>query len=452
MRGRLRTAVVLLSPLLLFASEANRSCPLGPSHSFDSAAMYRSVSATAEMVAPSGTGGGRLRAVGVAPAGSAFPREVNFIDRHLFGAMRSAGIVPAPIAGDEEFLRRVTLDLTGTIPDAQSVVDFVKDSSPDKRSRKIDELLASEAFVDRWTMWFGDLVQNVSASSNVRLYSLGRNAYYNWIRDSIRARKPYDAMVRELLAGKGDNFTSGPANYVVRQLQNNGPPQDTFDNLAAHSGEKFLGMPLLCLSCHDGAGHLELVNRGLQTKKRSDFWGMAAFFSRTTSRASRYTDPNNPNAFILRFDVADNTNGAYRLNTTSGNKTPRQPVAGGPDSVEPAYMFTGEKPRPGESYRDAYGRMLTGDRQFARAAVNYLWKEMFAIGIVEPVGGFDLARLDPAALPPGQTLQPVNPQLLEELTSEFIALKYDLRGMLRTIAMSSAYQLSSKYPAGVWNE
>src|SRR5437764_516187 len=121
-------------------------------------------------------------------------------------------------------------------------------------------LLLGDAFVDRWAMWFGDLVQNVQVSSNIREYYVGRNAYHNYIHDSIKNGKAYDQMVREVISGKGDSFSTGASDYWVRQIQPNGPVQDTYDNLAAHSGEKFLGMPFLCLSCHNGLGHLDLVN------------------------------------------------------------------------------------------------------------------------------------------------------------------------------------------------
>lgn len=363
-------------------------------------------------------------------------RSSSFIDAHVDAKLAANGIAPAAIAGDEEFLRRVTVDLTGAIPTAAEVEAFLADPSGDKRAKKIDALLASPAFTDRWTMWFGDLVQNVQIATNSREYYIGRNAYYQWIRASIAANKPYDAMVRELLAGEGNSFESGVANYIVRQIQRNGPPQDTFDNLAAHSAEKFLGMPLLCLSCHDGKGHLELVNWYLRGKTRDDFWKMAAFFSRTTARGIRHNDPAFPNANIFRFEVATNPAGTYRLNTTDGNKSPRAPVAGQSDVVTPAFLTTGEEPRPGEPYRVAYGRMLTADRQFARATVNYLWHEMFGTGLVEPLNAFDLTKLE---------TQPSHPQLLEDLAGAFIASNYDLRATLRTIALSSAYQRSSKY-------
>jgi len=360
----------------------------------------------------------------------------NFIDTHIFTKLGRDSVPDAAPAGDAEFLRRVTLDLTGTIPTPAEAQAFLADTSPDKRAKKIDALLQSEAFNDRWTMWFGDLVQNVQVATNSREYYLGRNAYYRWIRESIASRKPYDAMVRELLAGEGISFDVGVANYVVRQLQRNGPPQDTYDNLAAHSAEKFLGMPMLCISCHDGVGHLELVNTYLRNKKREDFWKMAAFFARTTARGERYTDPANPNANAVRFTVATNPQGAYRLNTTDGNKTPRQPKTGESDVVSPAFLLTGEQPKADEPLRVAYGRMLTADRQFARATVNQLWREMFGRGLVEPVNAFDLSKLD---------TQPSHPALLEDLATEFIARSYSIRELLRTIAMSKAYQLSSAY-------
>ena len=364
------------------------------------------------------------------------PMGGNEIDGEIFAKLAAANIEPARVAGDEEFLRRIYVDLTGTIPAASEVEAFLNDPASDKRSKKIDELLRSEAFTDRWTMWFGDLVQNVQISNSSREYYLGRNAYYAWIRESIATNKPYDAMVRELLAGEGINFNVGVANYVVRQMQNNGPPQDTYDNLAAHSAEKFLGMPMLCISCHDGAGHLELVNWYLRGKSREDFWKMAAFFSRTTSRGERYTDPANPNVNVFRFNVGSNPAGMYRLNTVDGNKSPRQPKTGQSNVVTPAFILTGEEPRIGEPYRVAYGRMLTADRQFARNTVNLLWKEMFGRGIVEPVNAFDLAKLE---------TQASHPALLEKLTSELIAKNYNIRELLRTIATSNTYQLSAKY-------
>jgi hypothetical protein len=360
----------------------------------------------------------------------------NFIDTHVGAKLAASSIAPAAIAGDEEFLRRVTLDLTGAIPTTSDVLAFVADTRSDKRARRIDDLLRSDAFTDRWTLWFGDLVQNVQVANNSREYYLGKNAYHAWIKESIRSGMPYDAMVREVLAGEGDNFQVGVANYIVRQIQRNGPPPDTLDNLAAHSAEKFLGIPALCISCHNGAGHLELVNWWLRGKTREDFWKMAAFFSRTTVRGARYTDPANPNANVIKYLIAVNPNGAYPLGSTDGNKSPRYVPPGAPATVAPAFITNGETPRAGEPYRVAYGRILTADRQFARATMNLLWKEMMGRGLVEPVNSFDLSKL---------ATQPTHPALLEALADELIAKSFSLREVLRTIALSNTYQLSSTY-------
>ena len=439
-------AVIAVTPALLLAGE-KQTCPMGP---FDfragrdlQAATYHRLSIAAETVAPS-----RRRPSEPPSLISPYPNAVNIIDGEIFGRMKKDSVPGAIVSSDSEFLRRVTLDLTGAIPDPAAVQSFLADTSADKRVRLIDHLLATEGFTDRWTMWFGDLVQNVQQSSSSREFPQGRNTYYAFIRDSIRGGKAYDQMVREILAAKGDSFVNGGADYWVRQIQPNGPIQDTYDNLAAHSGEKFLGMPMQCISCHNGFNHLELVNTYLKGKTRADFWGNAAFFARTRSQRGT-TDPANPN--IVSLTIEDMAAGNYNLNTTSGNKTPRTLLNGSP-VVAPAFLLTGEGPRPGETWRDAYGRILTAHPQFARATVNYIWKEMFGLGIVEPVNNFDLARLDPATLAAGASLQPTHPALLRDLATQFAASGYNLRWLLKTIAMSNAYQLSSHFTSAPWNE
>jgi hypothetical protein len=141
----------------------------------------------------------------------------------------------------------------------------------------------------------------------------------------------------------------------------------------------------------------------------------------------------------------------YALNTTNGNKTPRQPV-GNTAVIEPAFILSGERPAASESPRAAYARILTAHPQFARATVNYVWKEMFGLGIVEPADSFDLLRQDAATLAPGATLQPTHPLLIMKLADSFRSSGYDIRALLKTITVSNAYQLSGRYTAGEWNE
>jgi Protein of unknown function (DUF1549)/Protein of unknown function (DUF1553) len=438
-------AAVVIAPTLLLGAE-KQSCPSASSSSLrvnrSLAQVYQQLSVTAEAVAPSG---GRHRAV-QPPKKSAivYPPKINFVDTEIFGKMEKDGIAPAPLSSDEELLRRASIDIAGQIPSPATVKSFVADTAADKRTKMIDSMLASDGYVDRWTMWFGDLVQNVRNTTNSREGAPGRNAYYNFIRTSIRDNKPYDQLVREIIMSSGDSYAeaSGGTNYWIRQIQPNGPIQDTWDNLASHSGEKFLGMPVLCLSCHNGLGHLESVNTYLRSKSRYEFWGSAAFFSRTRTQAIGATGS---------FQLTQVPNGNYLLNTVSGNKSPRQPV-NGQSTVPPTFFLTGEGPRTGEEWRTAYARILTAHPQFARATVNYVWKEMFGLGIVEPTNNIDMNRLDPAKLAAGQTLQPTHPALLEQLTTEFIANKFDFKWLVRTIAVSNAYQLSTKYTASEWSE
>lgn len=436
-----------LAGLGLAVSAAGQSgdCTFNPRQwAASPAVQWRQISRQAEMLTlEKGEVSSRRRAVNRPPA-------QNFIDDEIFGKMQRDGVRWTVPADDDEFLRRVSLDLTGEIPNQETVKTFLADRSSGKREKIIDRLLRSDAFTDRWTMWLGDLVQNIFMSAASAEYIQGRKVSSDYLRQSIASSKPYDQIVRELIASSGSSFHDGPTVYWVRQVPSNVdglPPQDTFDNMSAATGEQFLGMPLQCLSCHNGLGHLEKVNRGLSRRARLDFWKNAAFFAQTKWYRSPHPVTGVPETFI-----SDTNTGEYQLNTTSGNKTPRVPTADGQDSVGPAFFLTGEGPRPGETRRGAYARILTANPQFARNTVNLLWKELFGLGIVEPVNSFDLARQNSATLPSGLTLQPTHPELLNKLAQAFVSSGYDLRAILRIMVMSNAYQLASRYTPGPWDE
>ncbi|HEV2721682.1 MAG TPA: DUF1549 domain-containing protein [Thermoanaerobaculia bacterium] len=444
----LRTGAAAVFVLLAIgarsSAEERAECSFNPGAFPSAAIVFHELSARAELVA------GPLRHRATVPPPAPPPPTTftakNFIDDEIFGKMLKDGVRWTSASSDEEFLRRITLDLTGAIPDADAVKAFVADTSPGKRDALIDKLLASDGFTDRWTMWLGDHVQNVQTAANTKIELAARNSYYRYLHDAIAANKPYDQIVRELVAGAGSSKTNGAVVFWVRQIQSNGPIQDTFDNLSAFSGDRFLGMPFVCLSCHNGLGHLELVNSAMSKRTRYDFWRDAAFFARG-GISNIAADPTTGTAI---YTIGD-SQGEYKLNTTTGNKTPREPQ-NGVAVAAPAFFLTGETPGAAEVRRQAYARMLTASPQFARATVNYVWKEIFGAGIVEPADSFDLDRQDPAALAPGAALQPTHPQLLTKLAQFFVASNYDLRALIRTIVVSNAYQLSSRYDPGPWNE
>jgi hypothetical protein len=372
------------------------------------------------------------------------PRK-NFIDDFIFGRMERAGIQPAPISGDQEFLRRVCLDLTGRIPSADQVRSFITDSDPEKRTALVDSLIGSPEFVDRWTMFFGDLYKNDGPSANVNRYSQGRDAFYTYLKDSISRNKPYDRMAREIITGTGDTFENGPANWAVGGTVPMGPIQDTYDGQAVNVSSMFLGINAVdCLLCHDGARHLDNVNLWGKQQKRLDIEGLAAFFARTRMVRTVVT----PDPLLAKYTVSDDIYlGEYLLNTRTGNRTPREPGFDELNLVDPRYPFATEARGVGKFRREVLADSIVGDRQFARAAVNYIWEKLMVEALVSPSNGFDPARLDPDSPPAAPwALQPNNPELLQALSQWFHDNGFDLRQLIGLIAKSNAYQLSSSYP------
>ncbi|MDX2179103.1 MAG: DUF1553 domain-containing protein [Bryobacteraceae bacterium] len=373
----------------------------------------------------------------------------NLIDRHIFAELERQSVRPAAKTTDAEFLRRVSLDLTGRIPTRERTIAFLNDPATDKRARYVEELLVSSAYVDKWTMYFGDLFKNTQRNQNITRYEQGRNAFYNWIKESVEKNKPYNQMASELISAAGTNsWTQGELNWLVGYRVTGGPAQDIYDQQTVAVAETFLGLGHLnCVLCHDGRGHLDTLSLWGKTARRYEAWELASFLSRTNVTRVGVTTGN----VISYWGLADVGRNDYTLNTTTGNRPARVPLANGARTVPPRYIFSDRRPASGEPYRVSLAREVTADPQFARAAVNYLWAEFFTRGLVEPVNQFDLARLDPDNPPPAPwTLQPSHPRLLKELSEEFAKNGYDLKWLMRTIVNSEAYQLSSRYE-GTWN-
>jgi hypothetical protein len=262
-------------------------------------------------------------------------------------------------------------------------------------------------------------------------------------------------MASEMIAATGNNSfdqTNGQLNYHVLGVVGGGPAQDIFDSQAANVADEFLGLAHVnCLLCHNGRGHLDTLSLWGSQKTRVQAWGLAAFMAKTkTTQVSFPADPNNPNAARYYHYSLDKYTADYSLNTTSGNRPARQPI-GTVKVITPAYLFGGQAPASGEDYRVAFARYVTGDFQFARAAVNYMWAALFGKGIVDPPDQFDPARLDPDNPPPAPwTLQPSNARLLNALAQSFIDSGYNIKALQRLMLASDTYQLASEYN-GTWD-
>ncbi len=374
------------------------------------------------------------------------PRK-NFIDNILFDRMARDNVVSAPLCADAEFIRRVYLDLTGRIPSAADVTNFLNDANPNKRDALVERLIGTPEYVDKWTMFFGDLYKNNARATNVQRYSGGRDAFYSYIKNSIAGNKSYATMAIEMITSNGDNFVNGEVNFIVGGVVPMGPVQDTMDGRAVNTASMFLGINTVdCLLCHNGAGHLDSVNLWGAQRTRAEAWGMSAFFARV--RQQRQSLSQQPN--YAKFIVSELNNGEYLLNTNFGNRTERQPINGN-TTVVPKFILNGGGLNQGENRRQALARLITSDKQFARAAVNYIWEKIMVEALVSPSNTFDMARIEPnASLPEGWSLQPANAELLDALADELMRNNYNLQTLIATIVKSSAYQLSSQYP-GQWS-
>ncbi len=373
----------------------------------------------------------------------------NFIDEIVFGRLAAAKVPHAPLSTDDEFVRRVYLDVSGLPPSAAEVRAFVADAAPDKRDRLIDRLLASDEFAEQWAWHWGDLLRMSNEAGP------GANAFHYWFKEQLKVDRPYDRFVHDVLTPSSKVHATIPALAIVgrsNQLKSRFVESvddyrisnrlDHIDALAIDVSRVFLGVNASCISCHDGEFHLEAVNQYLTERTRDEFFAMAAFFGKTRLIGNW----NDKSRNVDRDLHVDDLGGGY----DAGNDAPFLTLAESqfprPEGVhEPAFLLTGEKPRAGEAPRAALARMITAHPQFARATVNVIWGRLMSVGFVEPHDAFDLNRLS------GKDAQPTNVELMEALATDFSGHGFRLKHTIRTILQSSAYQLSSSFP-GEWKD
>jgi hypothetical protein len=376
----------------------------------------------------------------------------NFIDDIVLGGLVTARVPAAPLTTDTEFIRRITLDLTGRIPSSADIRAFVANTAPDKRDVLIEQLLYSGEFVDKWTMWLGDLLQNVSNASNVSVGLSGRDTFYNYLRVAVASDKSFRDIAYEAITAAGDtgDYNAGPTNYIYRSQTPGGPVQDSYDTTMARAGNMFLGVTYWdCLLCHNGRGHLDAISLWGGSVVRQDAQSMAAHFSRLNFNMPR-TSSNVNDPMYNSWRVVDNTSAGYALNTNYGNR-PNRVAYGTVKTLTPVYYGGGAAPAAGQNWRDSFAKQMMVDPMFARNFANRMFKAFFNLGLVDPVDTMDPARLDPTKPPPAPwTLQAANPQLLDRLSTEAVYRNFQFKDFIRVLVQSTSYQLSSRYDS-TWN-
>jgi hypothetical protein len=320
----------------------------------------------------------------------------HFIDRHVITKLNDLKIKPSEASSDEEFLRRIHIDLIGLQPTADEVRRFTADPNPGKRHQEIDALFSRPEFVDHWSLKWGDLFQN----SRVRLSEPAVYSFREWIRAAVAANMPMDEFARQLLTPRG-GATDDPASGFLSISKDT---NETVERVA----QVFCGVRMLCARCHPHPA---------ENWTQADYFGMHTFFNQVSSKP----DPRLPGVPNSRLVVVQPANG-FSTNPRTGQPQPPRYLGG----AEPALL-------PETDRRADFARWLTSKENphFARSLANRTWSYFFNRGIIDPVD--DLRTTNP----------PINPELLEALTREFVDHNFDLRHLMRTIVTSQTYQRSS---------
>ena len=325
---------------------------------------------------------------------------VNRLDKHFDTFWADNKVKPAAVADDAEFLRRLSLDLIGRIPTPAEVRAFLADKAADKRAKKIDELIAKPSYVAHLAgvlrrQWLPQTLDNPQ-------FQFTGPTFETWLRKRLKANAPYDVIVRDMVTvptqfnrGRvpaGFDQTDSP--FVFNQVNEFKP-----ENVAAAVSRLFMGVKVECAQCH---------NHPFAPIKREQFWETAAFFAEINPTIANLSD-----AKLKR-----------RIKISDGDKT-----------VE-AKFFDGTSPMwgPDQSPRETFAAWLTAETNpyFAKNAVNRVWAMFFGVGFIDPIDE------------PGDENPPTVPEAYEELTKAFVAGGYDLRLLMRAVARSKPYQLSSK--------
>jgi hypothetical protein len=332
------------------------------------------------------------------PSGNFTPTPVpqdHFVDRHVIDKLNRLKIAPSPLAGDEEFLRRVYLDLIGIQPKPDEIKKFLADKNPKKREAIIDGLFKRSEFVDHWSLKWGDLLQNSRNSVSAPSVFLFRE----FIRGAVASNLPMDEFARKLLTAKG-GIVDDPASVYFAISK------DTSDTVERVT-QVFCGVRMLCARCHA---------HPMENWTQADYYGLSSFFNQVSTRI----DGRFPNT---------NTK-LVQLNLAAGSAV--NPRTGQPQAPK---FLGGVQPKleAGADRRRAYAHWLTAPENpfFAKGLVNRYWSYFFHRGIIEPVD--DIRSTNP----------PINPALLEALTKDFIDHKFDARHLMKRIVTSATYQRSS---------
>ncbi len=328
---------------------------------------------------------------------SNMPEPLNLVDTAVFGKLKQLGIPASAICDDATFLRRVSLDVAGTLPTDDEVQTFLADTAADKRDRLIDRLLDSPEYADQFANKWNFILRNHKENGED---TPGTMLFHQWLWDRMYENTPYDQFVRAIVTASGDPQFN-PAVTWYRDV-------DSTEEQVEDTAQLFLGLRIQCARCH---------HHPFEKWSQDDYYGMAAFYGRVGKKVI-------PNAAANMRD--------RRVFHNEGVATASNPRSG--KALKPTGLGT----EPYEIPADSDPRVKLADWMsdpqnpfFAKSLVNRYWKHFFSRGIVEPED--DMRATNP----------PSNPELLDGLANHFIQSGFDLKDLVRTICRSRTYQLSA---------
>jgi hypothetical protein len=319
--------------------------------------------------------------------------EANYIDALVAAKLRKLRIAPSGLCTDAEFLRRVTIDITGLAPTPDEYRAFVASTDPDKRAKLVDQLLERKEFAELWVNKWAELLQVREIPNQIS--KKGMFVYYNWLVDRMQKNTPMDQMVQEILGASGGTFANPATNFY----QTTNDPLLLTENVA----QVFMGMRIQCAQCH---------NHPFDRWTMDDYYAFKAFFAQVGRKQGE----------DYRETIIFNAGGG-ESNHPVGGRVMKPKFLGGDEPEIP----------PGADRRAVLAQWLASPSNpfFARSLVNRVWAHFFGLGIVEPVDDFRVSN--PAS----------NPELLDELARRFTDTKYDLKQLVREICNSRTYQRST---------